>query len=551
MGIINIDILTTKLIKIRDQSKHSRKYCANQVLEYLGLQNSSISTKQFDALLIRAIAEHFDDSRDADVLLMAFGLLQCYHYTEIISIGDRRKKYLAKSNYLQTHPRKQEPYVTATDEKKEKLEDNLRKAEDIRITSLAKYLVEQTQKEGGIEKYVKSRISPIAIPQPSYILQKDKPVEREEPEDDDISEGVDESDDLSPEDDPNATEEQKDTRSEAKTQSGAPVPPSDPQPHGRIHIRPISISPIVNINWKNIKKTSLPAVAMAIVAMLLLRSFPSPTPSTGDTFFVESLTVVNGDIIMSPNTYYGLIVADSLDKTSDSVFSYVSSDPSVVEVGEHSGMLHTAVSRPAGGVQTADITITDGSGATTTKTVTVDFDLPNNNSTYDTPDNSGLGHNISPDSNSGPGHNIQLDDFVPEFTVSQKIRITGDTEWHNYVDAKIGDELEIQFEYRNTSENEHVNVAVRNILPTNLEYIHGSTTIYTTQTPTGLKKEDGIAGNGIYIGTYGSNSNAWVRFRVRVVDVNLADRVTGLVNWSQVSVNGVTLQDYATARVTK
>lgn len=416
---------------------------------------------------------------------------------------------------------------------------------------MAKYLVEQTQKEGGIEKYVKSRISPIAIPQPSYILQKDKPVEREEPEDDDISEGVDESDDLSPEDDPNATEEQKDTRSEAKTQSGAPVPPSDPQPHGRIHIRPISISPIVNINWKNIKKTSLPAVAMAIVAMLLLRSFPSPTPSTGDTFFVESLTVVNGDIIMSPNTYYGLIVADSLDKTSDSVFSYVSSDPSVVEVGEHSGMLHTAVSRPAGGVQTADITITDGSGATTTKTVTVDFDLPNNNSTYDTPDNSGLGHNISPDSNSGPGHNIQLDDFVPEFTVSQKIRITGDTEWHNYVDAKIGDELEIQFEYRNTSENEHVNVAVRNILPTNLEYIHGSTTIYTTQTPTGLKKEDGIAGNGIYIGTYGSNSNAWVRFRVRVVDVNLADRVTGLVNWSQVSVNGVTLQDYATARVTK
>ena len=155
MGIINIGILTTKLIKIRDQSKHSRKHCANQALKYLGVQNSSISTKQFDALLIRAIAEHFDNSRDADVLLMAFGLLQCYHYTEIMSIGDRRKKYLAKSNYLQTHPRKQpvDDYSDATDDQKRKLEQNLRRAEDVRITSLAKYLVEQAQKEGGIEKY--------------------------------------------------------------------------------------------------------------------------------------------------------------------------------------------------------------------------------------------------------------------------------------------------------------------------------------------------------------------------------------------------------------
>ena len=554
MGIINIGILTTKLIKIRDQSKHSRKHCANQALKYLGVQNSSISTKQFDALLIRAIAEHFDNSRDADVLLMAFGLLQCYHYTEIMSIGDRRKKYLAKSNYLQTHPRKQpvDDYSDATDDQKRKLEQNLRRAEDVRITSLAKYLVEQAQKEGGIEKYVKNRISSIAIPQPSYILQKDKPVEHEEPEDDDMSVGVDESDDLSPEDDSNAAEEQKDTCSEAKTQPGAPVSPPDPQPHEGIHIGPISISPIVNINWKNIKKTSLPAVAVAIVAVLLLRCFPSSTPSTGDTFFVELITVVNGDIIMSPNTYYSLVVADSLDKPSGSVFSYVSSDPSVVAVGEHNGMLQAAVSHPVGGVQTTDITIKGENGAMVTKTVSVDFDLPNNNSTYDTHDNSGPGHNIFPDSNSGPGHDIQLDDFIPEFTVSQKIRITGDTEWHNYVDAKVGDELEIQFEYRNTSENEHINVAVRDILPANLGYVPGSTIIYNTKYPEGVPMDQNdLVASGIGIGTYGPNANTYIRFRVRVVDVNLADGVTGLVNWSQVSANGVTLQDYATVRVTK
>lgn len=63
--------------------------------------------------------------------------------------------------------------------------------------------------------------------------------------------------------------------------------------------------------------------------------------------------------------------------------------------------------------------------------------------------------------------------------------------------------------------------------------------------------QNDLVASGIGIGTYGPNANAYIRFRVRVVDVNLADGVTGLVNWSQVSANGVTLQDYATVRVTK
>ena len=278
--------------------------------------------------------------------------------------------------------------------------------------------------------------------------------------------------------------------------------------------------------------------------------FHPSAPPAEDISSAQTILVVNGDIILAPNNLFELAAALPVEDTG-APLRYTSSDPDIVAVGEHNGMLHAAVSHPVGGVQTTDITIKGENGATVTKTVSVNFDSPNNNSTYDTPDNSGSGHNIFPDSNSGPGHNIQLDDFVPEFTVTQKIRIAGDTEWHNYVDAKVGDELEIQFEYRNTSENEHVNVAVRDILPANLGYIPGSTTLYTTQTSTGLKKEDGIVDDGIYIGTYGSNSNAWVRFRVRVADTNLTDGVTGLVNWSQAYINGVTLQDYVTVRVAK
>lgn len=229
MGKINVDILTTKLIKIRDQNKRNRKHCANQALEYLGLPDNSVSIKQFDALLIRAIAEHFDDSRDADVLLMAFGLLQGYHYAEIISIGERRKKYLIESNYLQTHPRKQEPYATATNEKKKKLEENLRKAEDIRITSLAKYLVEQSLKDGGIEKYVKSHISPIAIPQPSYILSEDEP--EPTPADDDVDDEV-KPDTLAPPEVLHPDKSTADDVSDEVDQDTAPHPEDTPSDTG-------------------------------------------------------------------------------------------------------------------------------------------------------------------------------------------------------------------------------------------------------------------------------------------------------------------------------
>ncbi len=143
--------------------------------------------------------------------------------------------------------------------------------------------------------------------------------------------------------------------------------------------------------------------------------------------------------------------------------------------------------------------------------------------------------------------------FDTDFRVSQKVRILGDNTWHNYVDAKVGDKIEIQTQYKNTDfrNNTHENVAMKTVLPKNLKYVSGSTLLFTTATPNGLKKEDGIAGNGIYIGTYGKNSNAYVRFTAEVVDENLACGTTGLMNWVQGGVNGVTIQDFATIRVSK
>ena len=168
---ISANALSSKLVVIRDTTKNERMASVRAVLGQLNYGKiNSISIEQFDNFLIRAICQCFGLVRSADIVLMAFGLLQGYGYDEINSIGVRRKKYLEESDYLPTHPRKQVSYADADESQRKRLEDGLRKAEDSRIHKLAEFLSEQ-----DIETYVKKNIETIAIPVPSYVLAKDTP----------------------------------------------------------------------------------------------------------------------------------------------------------------------------------------------------------------------------------------------------------------------------------------------------------------------------------------------------------------------------------------
>lgn len=128
--------------------------------------------------------------------------------------------------------------------------------------------------------------------------------------------------------------------------------------------------------------------------------------------------------------------------------------------------------------------------------------------------------------------------FDDDFTVRQKVRVVGsDDKWFkNSINAQIGDIVEIQFEYRNMSDTDvHSNVAVRDVLPANLQYISGSTKLYSTNYPDGVSiDQDNIVTNGIGIGNYGPQANAFIRFRAKVVDVGMANGANEIVNWSQV-----------------
>lgn len=84
-------------------------------------------------------------------------------------------------------------------------------------------------------------------------------------------------------------------------------------------------------------------------------------------------------------------------------------------------------------------------------------------------------------------------------------------------------------------------------LPTNMQYVAGSTVLYNVNHPNGLVLDTDavVAENGINIGAYTAGSNAYIRFTAKVEDVDLAWGSNTLVNWGQVSVGETMLQDHA------
>lgn len=114
------------------------------------------------------------------------------------------------------------------------------------------------------------------------------------------------------------------------------------------------------------------------------------------------------------------------------------------------------------------------------------------------------------------------------YTVNATVRIVGDSDksWKKEVDAKIGDKVEFQIEYTNTSDTKQENVNVSGTLSDSLHYIEGSTKLYNGSFPKGfLVDSDELVASGIDIGHYEPSANALIRFQAEVVDENNAEIV--------------------------
>ena len=86
------------------------------------------------------------------------------------------------------------------------------------------------------------------------------------------------------------------------------------------------------------------------------------------------------------------------------------------------------------------------------------------------------------------------------------------------IELEVGKEIEIQMHFKNLQETVAENVWLKaEIENAELEYIPGSTLLYNTNAKEGKTIEDSILGEGVNIGSYNVNGDAYLRFRCKII----------------------------------
>ena len=137
--------------------------------------------------------------------------------------------------------------------------------------------------------------------------------------------------------------------------------------------------------------------------------------------------------------------------------------------------------------------------------------------------------------------------FDYDFMVETKVRLLGDKEWQDVIAADVGDKIQIQTQYKNTSDLQQNGVTMRDILPANLRYVPGSIKLMDAAYPNGatINGDSLVSEDGLLLGDYTSGSNAFVMFTAEVVDDNLVAGSNTIVTWGQSGVGSTIIQDYA------
>lgn len=140
--------------------------------------------------------------------------------------------------------------------------------------------------------------------------------------------------------------------------------------------------------------------------------------------------------------------------------------------------------------------------------------------------------------------------FDYNFTVEAKTRLNGDTEWKETVEAKIGDKVDFQIQYRNTSDKDQYGVAIKDTLPTNLRLVPGSIKIKNSTHPKGDKVlGDSLFTASLAVGDYAPNANVYLMFTAEVVDDNLQQGSNLIKNVVLVGVGDTTMKSSVEVRV--
>lgn len=101
--------------------------------------------------------------------------------------------------------------------------------------------------------------------------------------------------------------------------------------------------------------------------------------------------------------------------------------------------------------------------------------------------------------------------------VNKEVKILGTDTWSESVTAKSGQTVRYRIHVKNTGNATLKNLILRDILPTGLSYVKGSTTIVNTAHPKGVALSDNLTtDSGINLGDYAAGAGAYVYFNAAV-----------------------------------
>lgn len=129
---------------------------------------------------------------------------------------------------------------------------------------------------------------------------------------------------------------------------------------------------------------------------------------------------------------------------------------------------------------------------------------------------------VSVDTTAGPQTGNQCvkaitiaEEKKPDFTIVKDVRIKGQSNWVQDVQAKPGDTLEYRITVKNTGETDLTNVLVRDRLPAGVTFVNDSIHVNNLQ-QRDQTQEDGFFGNGFNIGNIARGGSLTVTFAVTV-----------------------------------
>ena len=137
-------------------------------------------------------------------------------------------------------------------------------------------------------------------------------------------------------------------------------------------------------------------------------------------------------------------------------------------------------------------------------------------------------------------------------TFSKKVRLDGTEDWDAPVTAKVGDVLEYRLEYRNVSAEDVKKVVIRDELPSDVEYIKGSTIVKNANFPNwATAGDDIVTKDGLDVGGYKGMSNVIVKFKAKVVNVKLDCGDSERTNKATATADSLVLTDDVTIKINR